>query len=473
MALGFRGPVRIRDTSTRLGLRARLIFAFALGALILSIMLAGVTYGLVRENVLRQRETAATQQAFNNARVMRDALRTARGDRSSVLQSLQIAGSRPVLYHRNEWIGIDIETGQYDLPRELRTAVISDGEVARMRYVLRGETRLAVGVPIPAVEAAYFEIVSLQEVDDTLDSLTVALLLAALVTTVAGAGIGAWASRRVLRPLAEVSGAAAAIASGHLDTRLEDLSDPDLAELVESFNHMARALEERIERDARFASDVSHELRSPLTTLSASIEVLQGRRADMPERAQAALDLLVADVQRFQSMVEDLLEISRFDAGAARLDVEPVRIGELVLHAIGTAGAGDVPIELAEDADDLVVPADKRRLVRVLANLLDNAERHAGGATRIAVDRIDGGVRIAVEDAGPGVDPEDRERVFERFSRGSAAGRRGSGGGDGVGLGLALVREHIALHGGTVRVEDRPDGQRGARFVIELPGLVA
>ncbi|MGE0794132.1 MAG: sensor histidine kinase, partial [Acidimicrobiia bacterium] len=265
---------------------------------------------------------------------------------------------------------------------------------------------------------------------------------------------------------------------GRLDTRVARIDDRDIGTLVDSFNHMASALQARIERDARFASDISHELRSPLTTLAASAGVLASRRDELPERAQAALDLLLADVQRFTAMVEDLLEISRFDAGAAHLHLETVRISELVLAAVAAASTADIPISVSADAAASTVAVDKRRLVRVMANLLSNAERYGGGATLVAVELPSYGevdrthVRIAVEDLGAGVAPEDRLRIFERFTRGTDdAGRRGSG--DGVGLGLALVQEHVRLHGGRVWVEDRPDGRSGARFVIELPLVAA
>ncbi|MDQ3147439.1 MAG: HAMP domain-containing histidine kinase, partial [Actinomycetota bacterium] len=284
----------------------------------------------------------------------------------------------------------------------------------------------------------------------------------------AGAGLGAAFSRRVLRPLAEVRQAAVAIAGGRLDTRVATVDDADLGALVASFNDMARALQERIERDARFASDVSHELRSPLTTLSASIEVLEGRRDEMPERSRAALDLLVADVRRFGAMVADLLEISRFDAGAASLDLDEVRVAELTRNALQFVHHADVPMRVAPDAESCVIYADKRRMVRVIANLLENADRYAGGATGVAVELAGDDVRVIVEDAGPGVAEEDRERIFERFSRGTSAGRRGAS--EGTGLGLALVREHVTLHGGKVWVEDRNGDGPGARFVVEMPG---
>jgi two-component system sensor histidine kinase MtrB len=237
--------------------------------------------------------------------------------------------------------------------------------------------------------------------------------------------------------------------------------------LSASFNEMAGALQDRIERDARFASEVSHELRSPLMTLAASVEVLENSRDEMNERGQTALDLLKADVDRFQQLVEDLLEISRFDAGAATLHLESVRISELVLQAVSASTDLDVPLAISADAAACTVAVDKRRLVRVIANLLSNAERYGGGATRVEVELVEHDVRIAVEDEGAGVGEVDRDRIFDRFARGTeAAGRRGTG--DGVGLGLALVREHMNLHGGRVWVEDRVGGP-GARFVVELP----
>ena len=450
-----------------LGLRARVLTAFTMGALVLSALLAAVTFGLVRENLVRQQESVALDQAYLNARIVRDGLRSAGVEVRDVLDSLgTTGGGTPLLLRDGRWFAPQVGVSQEDLPEGLRD-VVNSGDPARMRFSLDGDTQLGVGVPLPAVQSAYFEVTSFEDLERTLRSLGISLLAAALVTTLAGAALSASVSRRVLRPLAHVSAAAVAIAGGRLDTRVVQIDDPDLKTLVTSFNDMASALQARIERDARFASDVSHELRSPLTTLSASIQVLEGRRDEMPKRAQAALDLLVADVRRFSAVVEDLLEISRIDAGAARLDCGDVRIGELVMHAIAASTDADVPLAIAADAVDCVVQADKRRLVRVIANLVGNAESHGGGIESVGIDLVDHHVRITVDDAGPGVDEQDRERIFERFARGAAAGSRGTGAG--VGLGLALVREHVQLHGGEVWAEGRGEGEPGARFVVQLP----
>jgi len=282
-----------------------------------------------------------------------------------------------------------------------------------------------------------------------------------------------FAARRTVRPLATAAQAASAIAGGRLDTRLETTDDPDLSVLTDSFNDMAAALQQKVERDARFASDVSHELRSPLMTLSASVEVMEARRDDLPERAQAALDLLSGDVTRFQGLVEDLLEISRFDAGAIRLHMEELLAAEFVRQAVSVSSLPETPVHVSQRSEVAVIRGDRRRLARVIANLIDNARAYGGAEPEITITESDqpdealSHILIAVEDRGPGVAPEERDLIFERFARGGGAGRRT--GSEGAGLGLALVDEHVRMHGGRVWVEDRLDGEGGARFVIEMP----
>ena len=453
----------------RLGLRARITLAFAVGALLLSALLSATTWALTRENLVNQREDSAMVLVFQNARTVQTRVNNPDTDQQALLSSLSTpGGARPILYYDAKYVPLTPEFGQDALPGKLRDTVITLGEPARMRYELRGEMQLAVGVPLPAVRgSAYFEIISLDEVQSTLEALGVSLVGASLVTTLAGAALGWWAARRALRPLTGVSTAALALAAGRLDTRLEASVDPDLMPITASFNEMAQALEDRIEQDARFASDVSHELRSPLMTLAASIEVMNNQRDDLPDRARAALDLMVADIDRFQQLVEDLLEISRFDAGVVRLELEEVHLAELVMQAVSHSTEVDVPVELDAALAGLVVHADKRRIVRVIANLIDNARKYGGGATGVSLRRVDDGIQIAVEDKGAGVPADDRHVIFDRFSRGASAGRRGTT--EGVGLGLALVAEHVNLHGGRVWVEDRADGEEGARFVVELP----
>ena len=197
-----------------------------------------------------------------------------------------------------------------------------------------------------------------------------------------GGRAGGWCDR--LHSIADV---AAAISGGALDQRLPPTDDPDLSVLAASFNEMVDALEERIKRDARFASDVSHELRSPLTTVQATVELLEASRASLPPDGRRALDLLSAEIRRFSDMVQDLLEISRFDAGAANLDLEELALDDLVVNTVAAYSHDAVPVTVAPQANGTWLLADRRRLQRVLVNLLDNAKAHAGGAVGVRVDR--------------------------------------------------------------------------------------
>jgi signal transduction histidine kinase len=274
---------------------------------------------------------------------------------------------------------------------------------------------------------------------------------------VAGLALGVWTSRRALVPLVRVNDAAAAVARGDL-TATVHTDDPDLAELAGTFNATVADLRFRIERDVRFASDVSHELRSPLTTLANAVDVLAARKHELSPTGREVLAVMQAEVERFTRIVRDLLEISLDDADA-RLTTEPFLVAQLVRAAVD----GSVPVAVDEDAEELVVNGDRRRLERVVGNLLENAEAHAGGAVGVRVQREGPAARIVVDDAGPGVPGELRREIFERFHRGSTA----RSGADGAGLGLALVARHVRRHDGRVWVEDRPGG--GARFVVSLP----
>jgi len=459
----------------RPGLRARIVIAFGLSAMLVSIVLAAIAYGLARSNILDGRENSALRTvAFNANQISRRILDDTEPEQiDEILQGLSTpAGSLPLVRFQDEWQARDsLEFGQEDVTGSLLQAVVDQSTPSQMRYRISDTLFLVIGIPITDKDATYFEATPLADVEDTLGSLALALALGGAVTIVTGIGLGFWVARRVLLPLSDISEAAEAIAAGDLDTRLEAEADRDLGRLTTSFNHMASGLQERIERDARFASEVSHELRSPLMTLTASVEVLKTRRDELPERSQTALDLLSTDVERFQQLVEDLLEISRFDVGAAALQLSQFEISEFVRNAVDVADpARKTPVRYADTLPGTAIRADKRRLARVIANLIDNAAKYGDGASEISIDRRGDVIRIAVEDHGPGVADDERTAIFARFSRGSEGGRRGSG--TGVGLGLALVDEHVRLHGGRVWVEDRIDRGPGSRFVVELPGII-
>jgi two-component system, OmpR family, sensor histidine kinase MtrB len=458
----------------RFGLRTRIMSMFIIGALLLSTFLAAVAYSFTRSSLINQRERTSTEQAYRNARVAQREINAGNATANSIIDRLQQVGvTQAAINFEGEWASKSGKFTSDIIPTSMQDKVLVERAPAKMIISFDGVPTLVIGIPLEASTAAYFEFSDLSDANTTLRNVGLSLLFGGMITTLAGALTGMIAAKRAIRPLGDAAQAAKAIAGGRLDTRLENTDDHDLQLLSTAFNDMAEALQNRVERDARFASDVSHELRSPLMTLAASVEVMQARRDEMPERAQAALDLLVGDVSRFQGLVEDLLEISRFDAGAIRLHLEDLLVAEFVRQAVAVSSMPTTKLTVSERAEGLIMHGDRRRLARVVANLIDNARVHGGGAPEITVTEADGEgeplahVWIVVEDHGPGVPHEERSLVFERFARGAVAGRRSSS--DGAGLGLSLVDEHVRMHGGRVWVEDRSDGEQGARFVLELP----
>ena len=447
---------------------------FAIGALLLSSFLAAVAYSFTRSSLINQRERTSTEQSYKDARVAQREISAGNSTANAIIDRLQQVGVQQAAININgAWASPSAKFTSDLIPAVMQTKVLVDREPAKMIVSFDGAPTLAIGIPLEGTTAAYFEFADLSDANTTLRNVGISLLFGGMITTLAGALTGMIAAKRAIRPLGAAAQAAKAIAGGRLDTRLENTDDHDLQLLSTAFNDMAEALQNRVERDARFASDVSHELRSPLMTLAASVEVMQARRDEMPERAQAALDLLVGDVVRFQGLVEDLLEISRFDAGAIRLHLEDLLVAEFVRQAVAVSSLPLTKVTVSDRAEGLILHGDRRRLARVVANLIDNARVHGGGAPEISVTEADGEgeplahVWIIVEDNGPGIPNEERSLVFERFARGAVAGRRSSS--DGAGLGLSLVDEHVRMHGGRVWVEDRIDGEPGARFVLELP----
>jgi len=454
------------STERSLRLRTRVTLFFAGIALLAGTVLIGVTYGFARQSLLDERITTGRQQTLNNAELVaaqldddpdavgfffRDDLRPEPGG-FAVLEALTPG---------QEGTATDVDRQIDSFPSRLVTEVRGRGAGYEFAEI-DGGSYLTVGVYITRHDAGYFEAFPASTTESTLTALVTALALGGAGTLVLATLFGFSTSRRLLRPLGRVADAAEDIASGGLDTRLESESDPDLDRLASSFNDMADAVQTRIEREARFVSDVSHELRSPITALTAAVEVLDARRDDIPERTQQALDVVVSQVRRFDSMVIDLLELSRLDAGATELQLERLVLADLIRRVAARFGSADVDMAIDSRLPSDVT-LDKVRFERVVGNLIENAIHHGGGVVRIELDQPRAGlVRIAVEDGGPGVAQSERDRIFERYSRGSAARHR-----IGTGLGLALVREHAEAMGGATWVEDRQGG--GARFVVELP----
>jgi len=444
------------------GLRVRATLAWALIALVLSVGLTVLAYQLTRAELMSDRQDRANSQAYLNARLLRSGLRSTTPDMSDLLSSLEgNAGSRVIARRNGQWYAGSVGASADDLPSSLRD-VVRGGTAGRQRTDIDGLPFVAVGVPIAEASAEYYELVALDDVDGALGALAVGLAVGALAATALAALAGWYASGQVLRPLRRMANASTGIAEGRLHTRLDAFGDPDLMPIQTSFNRMVEAVEHRIEREHRFTSDVSHELRSPLAAMLSSIEIARAQSRD-PEAVDEALAHLHRRTDAFHQLVNDLLEISRVDAGQTRLEIEPIEPGRLVGAVLDMTGSTGLVVDVADDAPE-VVQADKRRLGRMVMNLVENADRYAGGATRIAVTRDGAALRITVDDEGPGIPEHERRHVLGRFARGEHARASTT---TGTGLGLALVDEHARLHGGRVLIDAAPGG--GTRVVIEIP----
>jgi two-component system, OmpR family, sensor histidine kinase MtrB len=439
---------------------------FGATGLVVAVAAGSLTYAAARRYLLQQREDTAIHQAYVNARLARNILRSPDPDVRAFMASVGGGtASESVLRYRGESFVTSVAIGPDRIPGDLER-VVGQGRVGHQRFRdPRGVLHLAVGVPVAAVEADYYELFSLAELDSTLALLARALAVGGGGAGVVAALIGWAAANRLLRPMRPVADAAERIAGGALDTRLEDPNDADLRRLTEAFNKMAAALEARIERETRFAADVSHELRTPLAAVSAAVEIIHRRRDQLPPQVTEAFAVLSAKVALFQRMVLDLLEISRLDGGTAVLEHDPIDVRHLLERLVDMHAAQTAAIEIDARVPTHVM-GDRRRLAQALGNIFQNANRYAGGVTHLAVTAPQAGwIRIEIDDCGPGISEEERDAIFGRFARGAAGTAAGSD--SGTGLGLALTAEHVRLHGGRVRVEEADGG--GARFVVDLP----
>ncbi len=440
-------------------LRRRIALTFALGALLLSTALATFTFLVAQGYLLGQRERNAVRQTYLDGAFLKSRLITPDVAVPDVLKGADPPQDGAFVIRRGgEWysttLGVDTPTVPAALQRRIRNG--------RSGYVLArvdGSPALVVGLPLGR-DTEFYRVSPLTELDDTLRTLSTVLAIGAGLAAAAGAGLGSWASRRATQPLNLVAATAAQIAGGHLDSRLPNTTDPDLAIIVGSFNSMVDSLQQRVERDARFAADVGHELRSPLTTLVASVELLDRHRGELPPRAVQAIDLVSGDLTRLQRLLDNLLHLAKADAGLDLTDAPLLPVHDLIRHTL--IRGGHSPDLLHGDRDGKV-RGDKFLLERAFANLIDNADRHGKGLSAVTIEPSGQSLLVIVDDEGPGVPLEDRERIFDRFATSGSA--RGSS--SGTGLGLALAAQMLSAHDGALWCTDRPG--RGARFVASLP----
>ena len=334
-------------------------------------------------------------------------------------------------------------------------------------------------VQLPADGRVYtlYYLFPLEEEQDTLALVTRALLTAAVLLLVLVAAITWMVTRQVVTPIRLARRVAERLASGRLQERLRVRGEDDLARLATSFNQMAsnlqkqiRQLEELSRVQRQFASDVSHELRTPLTTVRMAGDVLHDARDSFDPVTARAAEILQTELDRFETLLQDLLEISRFDAGAAVLDPDDVNLVDVAHRVVQTtrhlADQRGVDVTVDVPPRPCIAEADARRVERVVRNLVTNAIDHAGTDGRVVVRLAadDHAAALAVRDYGAGLAPGESALVFNRFWRGDPARARTSGG---TGLGLSIALEDTRLHGGWLQAWGRPG--EGAQFRLTLP----
>ncbi|POX46556.1 two-component sensor histidine kinase [Streptomyces sp. Ru71] len=282
--------------------------------------------------------------------------------------------------------------------------------------------------------------------------------------------------RQVVTPVRMAAGIAERLSAGRLQERMKVTGEDDIARLGEAFNKMAQNLQQKISQledlsrmQRRFVSDVSHELRTPLTTVRMAADVIHEAREDFDPVTARSAELLADQLDRFESLLADLLEISRFDAGAAALEAEPIDLRDVVRRVVSgaepLAERKGTHIRVVGDQQPVVAEADARRVERVLRNLVVNAVEHGEGKDVVVKLAAAGGaVAVAVRDYGVGLKPGEATRVFSRFWRADPARARTTGG---TGLGLSIALEDARLHGGWLQAWGEPGG--GSQFRLTLP----
>ncbi len=375
------------------------------------------------------------------------------------------------------------------IPERLRAQVAAAGETeGQSLFVSPAEVRytdgrpsvpgLVVGARVGASSSArypaYFVFPMTQEAG-TLRILQSALLTTGLVAMAALALIAYWVARQVMGPVRTARLSAERLASGELTERMRVRGTDDLASLAVSMNFMASELAHRIRQleelslvQQRFVSDVSHELRTPLTTVRLAADLIYDGRDQLAPVEERSAELMRKELDRFEALLADLLEISRFDAGAAELTADEIDVGRLVgteveaLRPFAATKGSTVEVRSPADA---TAEVDSRRLGRVLRNLLTNAIEHGESRpVEVAVAVNETALAITVRDHGVGFEPADAQNVFHRFWRADPARARRVGG---TGLGLAISMEDVRLHGGYLDAWGEPGG--GAQFRVTLP----
>ncbi|AWB83546.1 two-component sensor histidine kinase [Corynebacterium liangguodongii] len=429
---------------------------------------------IAEEQIDGSGSAGSTQTRLNSARAVL-------GQRSQQDSDL-VAVYEPILLLENADGSLTTSPEGYEIPERLRRFV-TEGNVAYQFHEAHradGSTykALIVGTPtnsdIPGLQV--YLVMSMEGEASTLALMRGMLVSAILVVVVLLVGIAWLASQQIVAPVRSASRTAERFAAGHLRERMPVDGEDEMAVLALSFNNMAdkisrqiNQLEEYGDLQRQFTSDVSHELRTPLTTVRMAADMIAADQDSLAPHARRATQLMTRELDRFEALLGDLLEISRHDAGVADLSPAQLDARTPILSAWEQtrylAEQLDVPVELDLPEEPVMIEGDSRRIERIVRNLLANAVDHSeGNPVVVELSQNDEAVAVTVTDHGVGLKPGQEELVFNRFWRADKSRKRHSGG---TGLGLAIAREDALLHKGTLDAAGTPDV--GSQFRLVVP----
>ncbi|WP_107407510.1 sensor histidine kinase [Streptomyces griseus] len=464
------------------GLRTRLVIAFLLVAAVSAVTTAALTYREARSALLVRAQDTAVASFREEVEQFVPGLPL---DPESLRWDLYAIAARA---KPHPWIVFaeygSLRASSGDRPvsgvltAELRRTALTSPHGSFERVVKDGKAYLTIAMPVMTRVVAggdalpsglvLFAVMPMTNEEGDIDALVTAARDGALPGLAVALVPALLAARSVLRPVRALRRAAQSMGGGQLDTRIPVHGRDEMADLARTFNDSAARLERSVQelRDAgvrarRFASDVSHELRTPLAGMLAVTDVVDEDAGTLDPETARAVRLISLETGRLAVLVEDLMEISRFDARAAELVADEVDAAEAVRSTLsGRQWLGRVRAELP---GGLRIRLDPRRFDVVVANLVGNALRHGGEPVTVRLSAREGVLITEVRDSGPGIAAEALPHLFDRFYKADAARSRSSG----SGLGLAITAENVHLHGGTIRAENAPGG--GALFTVELP----
>ncbi|MEV7186895.1 HAMP domain-containing sensor histidine kinase [Kitasatospora sp. NPDC093102] len=474
-----RAPRRVRLRRAAAGLRPRLLVAFVAVATVSALATAALTYRAATNSTLELTQDTTLDELRRRVDVLspglpfpptQSELDRLAGELSGTdgFRDWRVLAAYGTVH--SEW------TQPVAVPPTL-AATVDAGHAAFQRFTADDHPWLAAGVPVTYAKGGpsgltVYALLPLDREQSAANALLAGAAGAGVFAAILAAGLALLAARQVLRPVRALGDAARALAQGRLDTRLTVTGHDELAQLSKTFNHTARTLQGTIEelravesQGRRFAADVSHELRTPLAAMLAVTDILDEDAELLPADTATALRMISNETTRLTRLVNDLIEISRLDAGAAPLHTESVDAATAVRETLDLRGWNDrVDLDLPAA---LPVRLDPRRFDVIVANLVGNALRHGRPPVRLTLRDTDDELVLTVTDRGPGIPPAELPHLFDRFYKADKARARS----EGSGLGLAIAQENARLHGGLIEAANAPSG--GAVFTLVLPrGLV-